>query len=313
MGSPTILLHGGAGVWKAPKDRIKKALKDIEAAREHGWRYLKTGSALDAVVEAISYMENSGSFNAGAGSILNIAGYREMDAGLMDGSRLKAGAVAATKYPKNPIRLARVVLDRTDHVLIAGSGADQLAEKMGLERINEPSNRLLERYQELLSKYWRGEWRVFARNKNLLEELGLTGTVGAVALDGDGRLAAGVSTGGVWLKLPGRVGDSSIPGAGFYADKYVAVAATGIGEVIVQALPGIRIALLVSQGYSLKKSVDLVLDWIISIWGMDNTGLIAINYKGEYAISFNTRHIMVSYRSVEKSFTELLSRTSYHP
>jgi len=308
MSRPAILLHGGAGIWKAPRKRIEKALKDIEAAREHGWRYLHTGSALEAVVEAISYMEDSGSFNAGTGSVLNIAKYREMDAGLMDGSRLRVGAVAAVKYPKNPIRLAKIVLEKTDHVLLAGNGADQLAEKMGLDRINEPNDRLFKRYHELLDKYWSGEWRIFARNKNLLEELGLTGTVGAVALDNDGRLAAGVSTGGVWLKLPGRVGDSSIPGAGFYADKYVAVAATGIGEVIVQSLPGIRIALLVSQGYSLKKSVDLVLDWITSIWGKDNTGLIAIDHRGEYAISFNTRHIMVSYKDLEKSFTELLSR-----
>lgn len=308
MSKQVLLLHGGAGTWRAPKERIEKALRDIEAARDHGWRYLRTGSALEAVVEAIAYMEDSGSFNAGVGSVLNIAGKREMDAGLMDGSKLRVGAVAAVRYPKNPIRLAKIVLEKTDHVLLVGNGADQLAEKLGLERIGEPNDRLLNRFQELLGKYWSGEWKIFSRNKDLLQEIGLADTVGAVALDSDGRLAAGVSTGGVWLKLPGRVGDSSIPGAGFYADKYVAVAATGIGEVIAQSLPGIRIALLVAQGYSLEKSTDLVLDWITSIWGKDNTGIIAIDYKGRYAISFNTKHIMVSYKDLEKSFTELLSR-----
>jgi len=311
VGREALLLHGGAGSWRISRERIERALKDIEAAREHGWRYLRNGSALEAVVESIAYMEDCGSFNAGTGSVLNIAGYREMDAGLMDGSCLRAAAVACVRYPRNPIRLARIVLDRTDHVLLAGEGADDLARRIGLEPIGEPGEGLLRRYRELRERYWRGEWRIFGRNKDLLREIGYADTVGAVALDTDERLAAGVSTGGVWLKLPGRVGDSALPGAGFYADKWVAVASTGIGEVIAQSLPGIRVSMLVSQGYRVSRALDLVIDWITGIWGADNTGLIAIDYRGDYGISFNTKYIMVSYRGPRESFTRLLSREEH--
>ncbi len=303
-----LLLHGGAGTWKAPKERLEKALKDIEDACIHGWRFLKTGSAIEAVTEAIAYMEDSGSFNAGTGSVLNVRGYREMDAGIMDGSTMDIGAVAAIRYPRNPIRLAKLVLEKTDHVLLAGSSADDLARESGLEEIKAPSEYVLERYRDLLKKYLKGERSIFRKNLELINSLKWFDTVGAVALDSSGRLVAGVSTGGVWLKLPGRVGDSAIPGAGFYADKNIAISSTGIGEVIIKTMPGIRIAFLVEQGYSLEKSMELVIDYISSAWGTGNTGIIGVDRKGRHHIVFNTKHIMVSYKDSEKQYAKLLSR-----
>ncbi len=308
MGSPIILLHGGAGSWKASRERVEKALKDIRDACEHGWRFLRTSSAVEAVVEAVAYMEDSGSFNAGVGSVLNLAGYRELDAGVMDGSSLRFGAVAAVRYTRSPVRLAYIVLKETDHVLLAGEGADKLAKARGLPKLGEPSRDLLERYREVMEKYLRGEWRVFQGNIAVARLLGLMDTVGAVALDSDGRLASAVSTGGVWLKLPGRVGDSPLPGAGFYADANVAIAATGIGEVIAQSLPGIRVALLVGQGYGLEQSMRAVVDWVTARWGRDNTGLIGVDRAGRYSIAFNTKHIMVSMMRSGESFSKLLAR-----
>lgn len=303
-----LLLHGGAGTWSAPKERLEKALKDIRDACLHGWRFLRTGSALEAVTEAIAYMEDSGSFNAGVGSVLNVRGYREMDAGIMDGSTMDIGAVATVRYPQNPIRLAKLVLEKSDHVLLAGSSADDLARKIGLKEIKAPSTYVLKRYNELLKKYLKGERRIFKKNLELVKSLKWFDTVGAVALDSSGRLVAGVSTGGVWLKLPGRVGDSAIPGAGFYADKNIAISSTGIGEVIIKTMPGIRIAFLVEQGYSLEKSMELVIDYISNTWGTGNTGIIGVDKNGRHYIVFNTKHIMVSYKDSEKQYIELLSK-----
>ncbi len=259
-------------------------------------------------VEAVAYMEDSGSFNAGLGSILSINGIREMDAGVMDGYSMRIGAVAATRYPKNPVRLAKVILEKTDHVILAGSGADFLAERMGLEKMPPPSNDIIRRYNELIEKYKKGEITYFKGNIELAKELGLLDTVGAVALDQDGRLASAVSTGGVWLKLPGRVGDSPIPGAGFWADDLVAVAATGLGEVIIRSMPSIRLSILVHQGYSISKSGELILDYVTRMCGLNTIGFIAVDRNGEEYIGFNTEHMMIAYGSFDKKYAKLLSR-----
>ncbi|MCD6488888.1 MAG: isoaspartyl peptidase/L-asparaginase [Desulfurococcales archaeon] len=308
MVKPVLLLHGGAGTWKAPRSRIEKAIKAIRDAAEHGYRYLVTGSSVEAVVESIAYMEDSQAFNAGIGSVLNVLGEREMDAGIMDGLTGKAGAVATVKYPKNPIRLARIVMEKTGHVILAGEGADRLAEKVGLKEIPPVPEEVKKRYSELIGKYSRGELGYFKNNIPLLKEIGWLDTVGAVAIDSNRRLVAGVSTGGVWLKLPGRVGDSPVPGAGFYADKDIAVAATGIGEAMLLTMPGLRIALLVKQGYGFKYSMDIVLNYITSTIGEGTTGIIGIDKEGRHHISFNTRHILVSYKSPDTIWAKLMER-----
>ncbi len=306
MAKPVLLLHGGAGTWKVPRKRVERAVKAISEARDYAWEYLLENGALKAVVEAIAYMEDTGCFNAGSGSVLNLVGVREMDAGLMDGSRGVAGAVACVKYPKNPIRLAYTVLEKTDHVLVVGDGADDLARRTGLEGIGELSSEVVERYRGVLRRYREGGWSYFRKNLRIALETGLMDTIGAVALDSSGCLVAGVSTGGVWLKLPGRVGDSAIPGAGFYADKYVALAASGLGEVIMYSLPCLRISEFVRQGYSLEKSMDAVVDWVTRVWGGDNIGIIGIDYCGEHYIAYNTKYFLVSYRDLEGGYTRFL-------
>ncbi|WFO75360.1 isoaspartyl peptidase/L-asparaginase [Desulfurococcaceae archaeon MEX13E-LK6-19] len=309
MAKPILLLHGGAGRWRATRERIHESLKAIAEARDHGYRYIETGSALEAVVEAVAYMEDSGAFNAGIGSVLNFVGEREMDAGVMDGVTKRVGAVAAVTYPKNPVKLARLVMEKTEHVILAGRGADFIAEKSGLPRIGPIPERIVERYNELIKKYKSGDIPYYKGNRAFLEEIGLMDTVGAVAVDKDGRLAAAVSTGGVWLKLPGRVGDSPIPGAGFYADENVAIAATGLGEAIVKTMASLRIAILVSMGYNVVKAGELVIDYATETIGPDTIGVIAVDKRGRYYIGFNTEHMMVALKSDKECYAKLLSRS----
>ncbi|MEM1794056.1 MAG: isoaspartyl peptidase/L-asparaginase [Desulfurococcaceae archaeon] len=306
MNHPALLLHGGAGLWRAPRELVDEAVKIIGEALEHGWRFIEVGSAIEAVVESVSFMEDSGLLNAGSGSVLNIAGYRELDAGLMDGRSMRAGSVGGVKATRNPIKLAKIVMDETDHVMLVGEGADRLAKARGLPELEEPSKRLLERYVEQLNKYRAGEYSFYLRNRSIAKELGLLDTVGAVALDKNGALASAVSTGGIWLKMPGRVGDSAIPGAGFYADAYAAIAATGVGEVIILSMASLRVALLVSQGYSIQKASELVVDWVTERWGPGTIGLIGLSKRCEEAIAFNTEHILVSYKGPKGVFAKLL-------
>lgn len=308
MNEPVLLLHGGAGRWRAPRERINESLKAISEARDHGYKFLLTGSAVEAVVEAIAFMEDSGKFNAGVGSVLNILGEREMDAGVMDGFRKTIGAVAAVTYPRNPVKLARLVMEKTEHIILAGRGADIIAEKAGLPRIGPIPNDIKKKFDELKKKYLLGKTEYYTGNRGFLKEIGLLDTVGAVAVDRDGRLAAAVSTGGVWLKLPGRVGDSPIPGAGFYADDNVAVAATGLGEAIIKSMAGLRIAILVSMGYGIVKAGELVIDYVTETIGPNTIGVISIDSRGRSFIGFNTEHMMVAYRKGDIYYARLLSQ-----
>ncbi len=300
-----LLLHGGAGSWNVSSDRVEACKKAIGEALDYGWSYID-GSALEAVVESLAYMEDTGLFNAGSGSVLNLSGYREMDAGVMDGCRGYVGAVACTRYPKNPIRLAYIIARETDHLIVCGDGADSIAKAKKLEPIGKPGREVIDRYKALLDRYRRGEWRVFRGNIGIAREAGLLDTIGAVALDENGCLAAGVSTGGVWLKLPGRIGDSAIPGAGFYADKYVAIAASGIGEYIILTMPGLIASQLVRQGYSLGKTLELIVDNATRLYGRGCIGVIGVSYSGEKAIAYNTRHFLIAWRDEKGSHIEFL-------
>ncbi len=291
-GRSIVLLHGGAGTWRAPRERIEKALRDIREAARAGYEALRGGGAVEAVVEAVAYMEETGSFNAGRGSVLDYSGGRSLDAGVMD-SRGRTGAVAAVTYTYKPVLLARVVMERSSHVIIGGRGADLLAEKLGLPQMPPPPEEIIEKHRALKEKYARGEYRVFRENKALIEELGLGDTVGAVAYDAStGELAAAVSTGGVWLKLPGRIGDSAVPGAGFYATPGYALAATGIGEYIILSMPGVRLQYM--PGQSLPEKLWSLMKWATSRYGEDTMGIIAVGHSGGYAVAYNTRHIMVA-------------------
>jgi beta-aspartyl-peptidase (threonine type) len=263
---------------------VKKVLED--ALRE-GFRYYKSGSSLDMVVAAIEVMENSGVFNAGVGSTVDLAGSVSMDAGVM--YRGKAGAVAYVKYPKNPIKLARFILEKTEHIILAGDAADQLAKKLGLDRHPGPAQKVLERYREFLEKVKRGEAIDNPYKRAIEFWLSLGDTVGAVALDGNGDLSAGVSTGGVFLKMPGRVGDSPIPGAGFYANECGAAAATGVGEFIILTNASLRIVDGICNGLEPERAIESILNLITKRFGAGTAGFIALDRIGRVAGLYNTQ------------------------
>lgn len=213
-----ILVHGGAGA--VPDDRARACARGCLEAARAGHRVLAAGgSALDAVVAACVVLEDDPVFNAGTGACLTSDGSVEMDACLMDGANLRAGAVAAIRGVRNPIQVARLLMERTDHVILAGEGAARFARAQGVAPWPEAllvTERALDRWRRAQAG-------------------GEPGTVGAVAIDRHGHVAAATSTGGVASKLPGRVGDSPVPGAGTYADDEAgAISATGQGEAILR-------------------------------------------------------------------------------
>lgn len=212
---PTVLVHGGAGRKLRRSGQVLAGCADAAAA---AWDILsRGGSALDAVQIAVTNLENNPLFNAGTGSVLNSDGRVEMDAAIMDGDTLRAGAVAAIGRIKNPVILARHVLEEGRHVLLVGAGAMKYARQIGMPRCSERSlvvARELRRWQRA------------------------QGTVGAVAADVDGRVAAATSTGGMFGKRPGRVGDSPLIGCGTFADALGAASCTGVGEAIIRVVLG---------------------------------------------------------------------------
>ena len=216
--TPSLILHGGAG---SPAPELYEARqRGLRFAFETAWTILnQNGSALDAAVQAVVVLENDPSFNAGIGSCLNQNGIVEMDASLMEGTTFRAGAVGAVRTVQNPILLAKAVMEEGRHVFLVSEGAEQFAREKGFAAVSQDTLRT-ERQQRRWSE---------TRGK------GDPGTVGAVAFDKAGRLAAATSTGGVSQKRPGRVGDSAVIGAGTYADDTLgAASATGVGEAIIR-------------------------------------------------------------------------------
>ncbi len=259
-----LLVHGGCGNPRGgglrDEPEYHRALEEALAA---GWAVLEAdGAAVDAVQAAVESLEDSPLFNAGRGSVLTSEGTVETDAALMMGDG-RAGAVAAVTGVRHAVALARVVMEDTGHVMLAGPGAERLAEEHGLE-LCEPGWFVTDRQQE--------RW------------LASQGTVGAVALDSAGRLAAATSTGGVAGQLPGRIGDSPLIGAGTYANERCAISATGSGEAIMRRVGAHEVAALVHHGgLSLAESCERVVD---SIEG--DAGLIAVDRDGNVAMPFNT-------------------------
>jgi len=221
---PIIIVHGGAGKVYSHKTERKKGVK--KAAKE-GYGILKNdGNALNAVVEAVKIMEDNPIFNAGLGSALGIDGEAEMDASVM-ADDYTFGGVTCIKDVKNPILVARKVMEETEHILLAGDGAVQFARKMGFKKFNP----ITEERKEQLKKR---SARSLYKNINKIIEIYGGGTVGAVAIDKNGKLATATSTGGLMYHLPGRVGDTPLIGAGTYASPSGAASATGYGEMIAR-------------------------------------------------------------------------------
>jgi len=267
MPSPVIALHGGAGVMRRDKPGpqhvavLKQALEAAYAQK----------TAMDAVTAAVVILEDSPLFNAGRGSCFNADGEIEMDAAVMDGEDLRAGAVAAVRRIRNPVLAARLVMEKTRHVLLAADGAERFASKHGLH-LEDPS-------------YFATEARRAALQRNLKNH---HGTVGAVALDADGNLAAATSTGGYTGKLPGRIGDSPLIGAGTYADnRACAVSGTGLGEAFIRAAVAYDMAARMRyRGASLASAARAALRNVARLGG--DGGLIAVDRRGNVAMPFNS-------------------------
>lgn len=283
---PTLILHGGAG--RIDEARAPAYERGLSAARDAGWRVLaRGGSALDAVTAAVSIMEaDPQAFNAGVGSSLTRDGTVECDACLMDGRDGNAGAVALLTRSASPIRLARVVMERTPHVFLAGPGADALEEDPV-----DPAT-LVTPYAQAQLERWRA--RNAERSLAAAEPTG-SATVGAVALDEAGALAAATSTGGVLGQWPGRIGDAPVPGAGTYADHAVAVSCTGKGEAFLRAVTGKALAERLAAGAALEAALARALDDVAAMGG--SGGLIALLADGRLAWAFDTSHMALAWRT----------------
>ena len=279
-----IAIHGGAGAL-APADltpeRERAYRQGLERALRAGFDVLSAGGAsLDAVVEAVKALEDDPLFNAGRGAVLNAAGVAELDASLMDGRDLRAGAVAGLRHVRSPIELARRVMEHSPHVMLAGPGAEEFALEQGMTPVPN-SHFITERRQRELQKHLAG--------LAAAGEESLMGTVGAVALDQHGNLAAATSTGGTTGKRYGRVGDSPIIGAGTYAaNDCCAVSATGHGEYFIRAAVAHEIASLMRyRGLDVAAAADeVVMRQLVRLGG--EGGAIAIGRDGTIALPFNS-------------------------
>jgi L-asparaginase / beta-aspartyl-peptidase len=270
-----IAIHGGAGAM--PRREMTQASEAryhaaLERAVQAGYAVLeKKGSSLDAVCAAVVVMENSPLFNAGRGACYNADEKHELDAAVMEGATLRAGAVAAVTRIRNPVLGARAVMEKCRHVLLVGRAADRFAGKHGLKL--EPP------------EYFHTASRLAALREN---RAGHHGTVGAVALDADGNLAAATSTGGYTGKMPGRVGDSPIIGAGTYADnRACAVSGTGLGEAFMRGVLAHDVAARMRYlKEPLEKAADAAIANLSSLQG--DGGLVAIDRGGNIAMPFNS-------------------------
>jgi beta-aspartyl-peptidase (threonine type) len=283
-----IIIHGGAG---ALRNSINPEIysEGLRRAVMSGFRKLEDGCALEAVVEAVYVMEESGIFNAGLGCCLTAEGTAEVDAGLMDGSSLAVGAVASLKNIRHPILAAKTIMERTDHVLMVGEGAMRLLSLYGFKPDPElVTEAKLRRLHELREKWLSGADRKMSKNREIVKALS-HGTVGALAIDRKGNVAAAVSTGGYWLKLSGRVGDTPIAGSGFYAENGVGGAvATGIGEYAIRLTLCRRTVELIRSGLNAKLAADRAISEVTSTFGEGTMGIITIDQQGGYGYSYNT-------------------------
>lgn len=292
MTKAVIAIHGGAGtISRAQRspEKERQYIAALSAIVETGQKMLNAGeSALDVVTEAVRLLEECPLFNAGIGSVFTRDETHELDACVMDGYSLRAGAVAGVSRLRNPILAARLVMERSPHVLLVGEGAEKFAFAEGMEPVSPDLFSTSERYAQLLAARAAGQ-TALDHGGAPLDETKKMGTVGAVALDKQGNLAAATSTGGMTNKLPGRVGDSPLPGAGCYANNAsVAVSCTGTGEVFIRALAAYDIAALMDYGgLSLHEACEaVVMEKLPALGG--SGGLIAVDREGNIALPFNS-------------------------
>lgn len=284
-----MVIHGGAGTilrenMTAETEAEYRA--KLDEALQTGYAILNDGgTAMDAVIATINVMEDSPLFNAGKGAVFTANGENELDAAVMDGNTLNAGAVSGVRHIRNPINLARLVMDESPHVMLSGTGAEEFARQFGIEEVDPEYFRTERRWEQLLrAREAEAEDMSMASYPDLK-----FGTVGAVALDLQGNLAAGTSTGGMTNKKFGRIGDAPIIGAGTYANNETcAVSATGHGEYFIRSVVAHDIAALMEyKGLSLEEASRFVVkDRLVERGG--SGGIIAIDAKGNMAMPFNT-------------------------
>ncbi|HVT96460.1 MAG TPA: isoaspartyl peptidase/L-asparaginase [Acidobacteriaceae bacterium] len=287
--SPILLLHGGA--WDIPADQLDAHEQGVFDALQEGWRILERGgSSLDAVEAAVASMENDPAFDAGRGSFLTRDGRVQLDALIMDGATLRAGGVACVERIRNPIQAARLVLDKSPHVYFVGPGAEAFAQAQGMTLIDN-AELVLDRERQRLAEAQAREQsgapdRTFSGDN--VSNQDSHDTVGAVALDAEGRIAAGTSTGGTLNKDPGRVGDSSLIGCGCYADNAsAAVSLTGWGEPIMKLVLGKWATDRVLAGRSPEQVAPEAMAYLLRHAG-GHGGIILLAPDGRYGLAHNT-------------------------
>jgi beta-aspartyl-peptidase (threonine type) len=298
---PSLIIHGGA--WSIPDEAVEDCRSGIRRALESGWKILDAGgAAIDAVQAAIVILEDDPAFDAGFGSHLNLDGHVQLDAIVMDGASLKAGAVAAVEHVRNPILLARAVLEKSDHMMLIAGGAEKFAVQHGIP-LCAP--------EALVHERERAAWALCREDSHAAENhLGHeSGTVGAVALDSSGHLIAATSTGGTCCKLPGRVGDSPLIGCGCYADSESGgVSCTGHGEGIMKIVMAKMATDLLhdhrvllphrendDQPLSLPQAVANACIRKLALRAHTTGGLILLDHDGNPAAAFNTPRMAYGY------------------
>lgn len=306
MSKLTLAIHGGAGtILKSMlTPELEKLYDDgLQNALDAGYAILeKQGSALDAVTAAIVSLEDNELFNAGRGSVFTKKGINEMDAAIMDGSNLNAGAVAGVRNIKNPIVLAKEIMLHSGHVMLSGNGAKEFALNRGIEQAPDEYFFTKYRYDQWIEIRDSDFYQLDHKEDNLKgmpHEDKKFGTVGAVALDAHGHIAAGTSTGGMTNKRFGRIGDSPIPGSGTYAnDKTCAISCTGHGEYFLRAVVAYDVSCLMEyKGLSLQEACNIVVkEKLVALGG--EGGLIAVDALGNYDLCFNSEGM---YRGVRTS------------
>ena len=306
MSAIALAVHGGAGTidrGSMSPEQEREFRAGIENALRAGASILRAGgSALDATEAAVRVLEDDPHFNAGKGAVFTSATTNEMDAAIMEGRTLAAGAVAGVQHVRNPIALARAVMEKSKHVFMIGPGAEDFARRNGIELVEAKYFFTQRRWDELKKKQREQERGANGGNKLLIGDGDRHGTVGAVARDKDGNLAAATSTGGTTNKLPGRVGDSPVIGAGTYANNAsCAVSCTGDGEYFIRAAVAHEIStLMLERGMSLSQASDTALAGAKKLGG--EGGLIAVDKNGEVALPFNTSGMYRGYLAADGKF-----------
>jgi len=298
-----LIAHGGAGKWRPGSE--SDAVEGLREAVARGRSVLRAGgSALDAVCATVVALEDNPNYNAGTGAVLNFDGFCELDASVMESRESRVGAVAALQRVKNPILVARKVMEETDHVMLAGEGAQRFARIMGFGD-HDP-----------ITPERRADWE--QKRKDIDKALGLRtrrflkdhpeyagGTVGAAAVDASGVLAAATSTGGMTLKMVGRVGDSPIAGAGNYASRHVAASATGTGEYVIRMLAARALSDAMERGASVANALDDVMGRLKRDFDAD-VGIIAVDSAGTPVARHLTRDMPHAWFSGDADIVSLM-------